>query len=141
MKFTRNIKLLFLLSTVTLLVFFSFSYAKADIVSDPIGSLQKPEGSISSVGAGVQTIANALITVGQVAFIVLFLVGGVMYLTSMGNEDQAGKARKLMLEAVIGLIIVMSAWAVSTWVIDHLKNSGDSSDTSTIATPLSLYTK
>lgn len=60
---------------------------------------------------------NIVITVAGVAFVVLFLLGGVQYLTAAGNEDSTKKARQLMLDAAIGLVIVVTAWAVGTYVL------------------------
>ena len=74
----------------------------------------------------VETIFNAIITVSEIIFIVLFLIGGVMYLTSMGNEEQSSKARKLLLEAIVGLVIVLAAWAVGTWLLNRLKENSQS---------------
>lgn len=73
----------------------------------------------------ISTVFSAVITIAEIAFVVLLLVGGVMYLTSMGDEAGSSKARKLMIDAVIGLVIVLAAWAAGTWIIDRLKNSND----------------
>lgn len=67
-----------------------------------------------------QTLFRVAITVASIVFILMFLVGGVMYLTSSGNEEQAGKARGLMINAVIGLVLVLASWALGTWVLNLL---------------------
>jgi len=51
----------------------------------------------------------------------MLLVGGIMYLSGAGNEDQTGKAKKIMIDAVIGLFIVMSVYAISSFVIAYFK--------------------
>jgi len=53
-------------------------------------------------------------------FVILFLVGGVQYLTSAGNEESATKAKKLLTDAVIGLVIVLASWAVANWILNGL---------------------
>jgi len=53
-------------------------------------------------------------------FVILFLVGGVQYLTAAGNEDATGKAKKLLVDAIIGLVIVLIAWAVSSYILQAL---------------------
>jgi len=50
-------------------------------------------------------------------FVILLLVGGIQYLTGSGNEEATGKAKKMMIDAVIGLIIVLAAWAIGQWVL------------------------
>jgi small neutral amino acid transporter SnatA (MarC family) len=72
----------------------------------------------------IQTAANTLFTVaGGVAgavFIVMLLVGGVQYLTAMGNEEATTKAKKLLINAVIGIVIVAIAYAAGRWVLSAL---------------------
>jgi len=68
------------------------------------------EGMISKV---VQT---ALSLIG-VLFLILMIYGGFLWMTDRGNEDQVKKAKSLITAAVIGLIIVVSAYAISYLVI------------------------
>ena len=72
----------------------------------------------------ISTIFNVVILVSSIVFVVLLLIGGIQYLTSAGNEESAGKARKLMLNAVIGLVIVLAAWGIGGWIIKALTGSG-----------------
>lgn len=55
--------------------------------------------------------------VAGLVFVVLFLVGGIQYLTAAGNDEASGKAKKLLVDAVVGLLIVLIAYAVGNWVI------------------------
>lgn len=79
--------------------------------------LKQPTGTFKNVDQIVSIIFNLVIYGSGIAFLILFLIGGLQYLTSTGNEDQAGKAKKLLLDAVIGLIIVLSAWAAGTFIL------------------------
>lgn len=69
---------------------------------------------------------NIVIMVSGVIFVVLLLVGGVMYLTAMGNDDQSKKAKQLIFDAVVGLVLVVVAWAVGNWVLSLLGIKVDS---------------
>jgi hypothetical protein len=51
---------------------------------------------------------------------ILLLIGGLQYMTSAGNEEASAKAKRLILEAIIGLVIVLAAWAAGNWIIDRL---------------------
>lgn len=50
-------------------------------------------------------------------FLVLTIYAGFLWMTAGGNDDQVGKAKTLIGQAVVGLIIVISAYAISTFVI------------------------
>lgn len=85
-----------------------------DIPKIPI---TQPKGAFSSVSQIFSIIFNLVIYGSGIAFLILFLIGGLQYLTSAGNEEQAGKAKKLLLDAIIGLIIVLGSWAIGTFIL------------------------
>ncbi|MCX6793325.1 MAG: hypothetical protein NTY12_04875 [Candidatus Falkowbacteria bacterium] len=49
-------------------------------------------------------------------FFVLVVYAGLMWMTSAGNEESVAKAKKILIAAIIGLIIVMSAYAITTFI-------------------------
>lgn len=51
----------------------------------------------------------------------LILWGGFQWMTSAGNSDQVDKAKKIISAGVIGLIIVLSAYAISRYVLIQLR--------------------
>lgn len=53
--------------------------------------------------------------IGTAAFVILFY-GGYLYVISAGNEEKTGKAKKIMLSAVIGIVIALAAFGVITTV-------------------------
>ena len=63
---------------------------------------------------------NVAVELAAVIFIVLLLVGGIQYLANAGNEDAAKKSMKLILDAVIGLVLVLIAWPAGLFVLNLL---------------------
>jgi amino acid transporter len=57
-----------------------------------------------------------------VIFLILMIYGGYLWMTAQGNEEQVTKAKNLISAAVIGLIIVVAAYAISYFVISKLGN-------------------
>lgn len=53
-------------------------------------------------------------------FLGLTLFAGFRYMTAAGNEDQTKKAVSQIKDSVIGLIIVLSSWALATFIIRTL---------------------
>ncbi len=51
-----------------------------------------------------------------VLFLVLMIYGGILWMTARGNEQQTEKARDLIIASVIGLIIVLSAYAITEFI-------------------------
>lgn len=71
------------------------------------------EGTISVI------IKTALSFLG-VIFLILMIYGGYLWMTAGGNEQQVEKAKSLITAAIIGLIIVVSAYAISYFVMAKL---------------------
>jgi hypothetical protein len=53
-------------------------------------------------------------------FFVLVVYAGLMWMTAAGNEDSIAKAKKILIAAIIGLIIVLSAYAITTFIGNSL---------------------
>jgi hypothetical protein len=52
-----------------------------------------------------------------IVFLVLVVYAGFLYLTDQGAGEKAKKAMKLLTTAVIGIIIIVAAYAISNYVI------------------------
>jgi heme/copper-type cytochrome/quinol oxidase subunit 2 len=74
----------------------------------------------NSVGDLIVFIINiALGIVGLIA--VLFLIiGGFRYVTSAGNEEAAGQAKKMITNAIIGIVIIILAFVIVRVVVNAL---------------------
>jgi len=64
-------------------------------------------------------IRVALGFLGMVA-LVLILYGGYLWMTSAGNEETIAKAKKVLINATIGLAIILSAFAITQFIINKL---------------------
>jgi hypothetical protein len=52
--------------------------------------------------------------------LIMFIYGGFMFLISSGSSDKVGQAKKIIVAAVIGLIIVFSSYLIIKFVIGAL---------------------
>lgn len=68
-------------------------------------------------------IINFVIGFLGLAAVVIILVGGFKWMTSMGNQDTVKKAKNLITAGVIGLIIILAAWGLTRFVVMRLSNS------------------
>ena len=50
-------------------------------------------------------------------FLALIVYAGFRYMTAAGNQDQVKKAVAQIRDAVIGLVIVMAAWAITYFIL------------------------
>lgn len=94
--------------------------ATAYTISDDVGG---------SVGLGTADLKTTVINIiswvlGILALVavVMIIIGGFQWLTAAGNEEKIEKAKKVISAAVIGLIIVLLAWAIVIFVAGTTKN-------------------
>lgn len=67
-------------------------------------------------------IGVALSFVGAIFFI-LMIYGGFLWMTARGDEGQVTKAKDMIFAAVIGLVIVLSAYAITSFLGTQLTTS------------------
>lgn len=84
-------------------------------------------GTLASSGLGTQGLTETVAGIIQVIIgflgvvaIIIILLGGLKWMTSAGNEEKVGEAKKLLTAGVIGLIIILAAYAITTFVIEAL---------------------
>lgn len=68
------------------------------------------------------TIKVVLLFLGIIA-IIMIIIGGLMWMTSGGSEEKAKKARGILVNAIIGLFIVLVAYVITYWVINTLQTN------------------
>ncbi len=65
------------------------------------------------IGVGINT---ALAFVGLI-FMVLMIYAGYLWMTARGEEEPVKKAKKIITASIIGLILVISAYAITNLVV------------------------
>jgi hypothetical protein len=70
-----------------------------------------------SISGIVATIIRTLLGFVGVIFLILIIFGGMMWMNAGGNEESVTKAKKLITNAVIGVIIIMAAYLLVSLVM------------------------
>jgi len=69
-------------------------------------------GSALSVRQILEKILNFALSISGVIAIIATVIGGIMYLTSGGDEERAKKGKNIFVYSVIGIIIVVGSLAI-----------------------------
>ena len=64
-------------------------------------------------------IINIVLSLLGLIFIGLIIYGGLTWMLAEGNEQKLEKAKQIILASVIGLIIVLAAYAASFFIINY----------------------
>ena len=94
---------------------------------DPIKDVSNPKGDVTptTLAEIIARIIKVALSLLGIIFLVLIIYAGFMWMTSAGNEERISKAKKIMAAAIIGLAIVMAAYAITIFVIDNLMGVTD----------------
>ncbi|MBI2484390.1 hypothetical protein HYV71_04365 [Candidatus Uhrbacteria bacterium] len=68
----------------------------------------------------VGSILNILFTILGLVFLGLMVYGGMLWLLSEGEEKKVNKARGFIFHSILGLILVLSAFAITSFVVQQL---------------------
>ena len=72
------------------------------------------------VREGTMSIVNSLLGFLGIIAVLLILYGGFKWMTAGGNDEKIGEAKKWIFAGVIGLAIILSAYALTSFVITQL---------------------
>jgi cbb3-type cytochrome oxidase subunit 3 len=84
----------------------------------------KADLASTSLTEVIGTLINVFLTLLGIIFLILVLYAGYLWMTAAGNEKNVEKAKDIMIRAVIGLIIILAAYSISSFVITALTNAG-----------------
>ena len=72
----------------------------------------QPNKLPSSVGKAIAVVLGLL----GIVFLGLIIYGGFIWMLARGNEQDITKARDLIISAIIGLIIIFGAYAITVFI-------------------------
>lgn len=99
-----------------------FSLLAADYgLTESANAANLPE-NVNLMGMIAKVVGTALSLVG-VIFLILFIYGGMLWMTAGGKADNTKKAKDLMVNAVIGLVLIFSAYFVTRFVVSELTSA------------------
>ncbi len=81
------------------------------------GYSQTNEGGVLAI---VGTVISALLGLLGIIFIILMLLAGYNWMTASGDEGKIDKAKDTLRSAIIGLIIVVGAFAIWRFIAGYL---------------------
>lgn len=125
-----------ILTAVLLTSLFAFAPAEArtnfmvdrildrlDVIGEEVYNQNPYDNSRAQLYSQVGNVIRIILSFVGLIAIILVIYGGFLWMTSAGNDDQINTARKTIIAAMIGLIIIISSWAITTLVINILVDS------------------
>lgn len=90
------------------------------IMKDVAGVIGYETGSKASPEKIIPEIIKIILSFLGIIFLILIIIGGYQWMTAGGNEEVIKKARTRIINAVIGLAIVLLAYAITYFITAFL---------------------
>lgn len=68
----------------------------------------------------VARVVRVVLTLMGTLFLLLLVYGGITWMTAGGNEEQVKKARGILQNAIVGILIVFGAYIITWFVVREL---------------------
>lgn len=89
---------------------------KDNIIKQDPDTLNK-QSAVNAVMGFVDIMAGAAATIT----IIFIVIGGIMYITSAGNQEQATKAKSTLTWAIIGFILIVTSYSIITFFVNFVQ--------------------
>lgn len=87
---------------------------------ETIGNTAGYGGTNTNLPTIIGRVIKVVLSLLGLVAMVLIVVAGVQWMTSAGNEDKIKAAKKLMTSALIGMVIIILAYALTNFIISKL---------------------
>ena len=101
-----------------------YTNAKATNIAEC--NMKPTEGNSSLMGM-IQVVINVLLSVIGVVAVLVIILGGVQYTTSLGDAGKVKKAKDTIMYGIIGLVIALLAFAIVNFVLGGIFGGGNNS--------------
>jgi len=89
-------------------------------------------GSIEEIAGTVIQLVLGLL--GLIALVIV-LYAGFMWMTSAGNEEKISQAKKMLVAGVIGLVIILASYAITSFILGAIQEGTNGGGGGQVCTP------
>ncbi len=118
----KNILILFILIIILILPYFVFANPAIDGLVTIRPGTGYEEANSATMSQILGTAVNGFLSILGVVFIILMLYGGYTYMNAGGDESKVKKSSDIIRRAIIGLIILVSSYAIWVFISKYLIN-------------------
>lgn len=93
--------------------------------NSPLDTVANKAGvkDVDNVGKVSGRVINTALSLVGLIFLILMVYGGYLWMTARGDESQVEKAQMIIRNAIIGLVLVLAAYAITVLVTTRLGKS------------------
>lgn len=84
------------------------------------GSSTVTAAATGTLGSNIATVINYFLGLLGLIAVGFLIYAGVLMVTAGGNDEQVTKARKIIMYAVVGIVIILLSYTIVTFVTSSL---------------------
>lgn len=123
------IKLLLVISTAFYMLLPMQAALAADVILDPackatpnaeICQKREENTKTNPLLKVIRVAVNIVAAVAGVIAVIMVIVSGIQLITSSGNQENITNARRRLVAALVGVVIIALSWTIISFVISNL---------------------
>ena len=79
---------------------------------EPLPGTETAPGTSTSLSGYLQAVFAFGMSLAGIFAVLMIVIGGIQYITAYDNPGRAGSAKNTIWQALIGLLLVVSAWLI-----------------------------
>ncbi len=96
------------------------AYAQLISPGDQPGRLSEATGGEGSFRNLILTFLNFFLGFLGLLAVVMVIYGGILYVTGAGEQDKLDKGKKIIMYAIVGIVIILLAFALVSTILGGL---------------------
>lgn len=128
----KNIKIKLIIAVLAIILPMSVVLAQTTTAKSLVETIDEPtQKMLGETGLNDFTLVQIIVAIIQVAlsllgiiFLIIIVFAGYSWMTAAGNEEAVKKAQDMIKRAIIGLVIVLMAYAITYFIFNQLPFSG-----------------
>ncbi|HNU81641.1 MAG TPA: hypothetical protein PLA05_01750 [bacterium] len=128
----KNIKIRLIIAVLAIILPMSVVSARTTTAKSLVETIDEPtQKMLGETGLNDFTLVQIIVAIIQVAlsllgiiFLIIIVFAGYSWMTAAGNEEAVKKAQDMIKRAIIGLVIVLMAYAITYFIFNQLPFSG-----------------
>ncbi len=91
---------------------------------DTVGEIYaEPADITESLPLAIGRFINIIISFAGIVLVIIIVYASFLWLTARGNDSQVEKAKLWMRNAIIGLLITMGAFVITSFIVNQVESN------------------
>ncbi len=80
----------------------------------------KSDTTETTLSENIGVVVNMALSMMGIIFTILMIYAGYLWMTARGNDEQVDKAQKIIKASVVGLIITLGAFSITSFIVPRI---------------------